>query len=212
MRSTVILAAAVATAALAGSAAAHFHGQQPLANIAFVTLVVSAAVAIALAGAKLRRRFRSATSATCVALAVALAISASAAAATLPKPTWITRADAACRSIDARVAAIPQPKVNPAQPRRPDLPAIASYLHRLEPLLAAEVRQVAALPHPATDAADAEAFVRNAGRSVAALRASAGAAAGGHLLAYRASFARDNRYGSQASAVAKRLGLRVCGQ
>lgn len=214
MRSNAILTAAVVTAGGAGALAAIYHGHKPTADIAFVVFVAAAACAIAVAAAKLVRRVRPSVSGGCLTLTVAaaLALSAAAAASTLPRATWIARADAACRATDARVAAIPQPKVNPAQPRRSDLPVIATYLRRLSPLLESEITRVAALPDPATAAPRAHAFVRNAQASVAALRASAAAAARSDLNAYKASFARDNRYGTQASAAAKGLGLQVCGQ
>jgi lysylphosphatidylglycerol synthetase-like protein (DUF2156 family) len=214
MRTSIILSTALATAAAAGAAAAVYHGHKPLADIAFVVFVGAVAVAVSVAGAKLVRRVRPGVSASCLMLAVfaVLIPAATAAASTLPKGKWVVKADAACRTIDARVAAIPQPKVNPAQPQRSDLPRVAAYLNRLSPLLAAEIARIAALPDPATDAALSHAFIKNARASVAAERASAAAARRSDLSAYKASFARDNHDGTQASTAAKRLGLRVCGQ
>ncbi|HEV2591972.1 MAG TPA: hypothetical protein VGU02_08765 [Gaiellaceae bacterium] len=214
MRTRIILSTALTTAAAAGAGAATYHGHKPLADIAFAVFVVSGAVAVSVAGAKLVRRVRPGTSVFCLVLAVfaVLIPAATAAASTLPKAKWVAKADAACRTIDARVAAIPQPKINPAQPQRSDLPKVAAYLTRLSPLLATEIARIAALPDPATDAALSHAFIRNARASLAAERASAAAAQRSDLSAYKASFVRDNHYGTQASTTAKRLGLRVCGQ
>ncbi len=130
----------------------------------------------------------------------------------LPNRAWIKRADTICARTDEAVRSLRQPQVNPANPPRRDLPAIARYLRRLAPLLAHEVDSIAALPPPAHNAQTARRFIAAASLSVAALRVSAGEAARRDLDRYRRSFLRDNRDGTRASAMAKRFGLTVCGQ
>lgn len=209
MRSNSLLAALAVVACVAAAVAQIFHGHKPLADIAFVLFVVAAVAVIA---AVLYRAVRSGRTAATLTLAVACVFATTASATTLPKASWIAKADATCTKIDARIAAIPQPKVNPANPRRTDLPIVARYLGRLRPLLAHEIATVSALPAPATDAALAHGFVVSAHQSITALGGSAKAAARGDLAAYKQSFLRDNRAGNRASAYAKRLGLRVCGR
>lgn len=210
MRSNSVLAALAVVACVAAAVAKIFHGHKPLADIAFAVFAVAAVTVIA---AVLYRALRSRRTTAKLTLVVACSLAASASATTtLPKASWIAKADATCKRIDARVAAIPQPNVNPASPRQADLPAIARYLSRLHPLLAREIAAVSALPAPSSDATLAHSFVVSAHASVTALGQSAKAAARGDLTAYKQSFLRDNRAGTRASAIAKRLGLNICGR
>jgi hypothetical protein len=209
MRSNSVLVALAVVACIAGAVARIFHGHKPLADIAFVVFAVAA---VALIAAVLYRALRSRRTAATLTVAVACALAGTAWATTIPKATWIAKADATCKKIDARVAAIPQPKVNPANPSRGDLPVVGRYLGRLQPLLAREIAAVSALPTPSTDSALAHGFVVSAHSSVTALAESEKAAAHGDLATYKESFLRDNRAGTRASAIAKRLGLHVCGR
>lgn len=219
MFSNRLLAASAVLAALSGVAAWVFHGHKPFADVAFVALVLFALPFLAGCLVRMLRRRRGAMTATmllCAAAAAALVAGITPAAArsatVITKAAWITRADAICTAAGKRVGAIPEPKVNPANPSRTDLRTIAGYLARLQPVLAREVRDVGMLPAPAADARLAARFILWARKSVAALRTSANAAAAGNLSAYRASFRRDSVYGTAASAAARRFGLRVCGQ
>ncbi len=115
---------------------------------------------------------------------------------------WVKQADAACSTANAKIKALPRPQ---------SLPDTATYSASAARLLHAEVAAVIAVPAAPADVAVVRQLHAALDQLVATADGLAQVAKGGNAAQIEAYVAGHRNASLAANAIARRLGLRVCG-
>lgn len=132
------------------------------------------------------------------------------AASTIPKAQLIRRGDAICEKGNATIGKVKAPNFDPAHATAKQLKSGATFADTLAKTIGSEVRDVAALGTPDSDAATFSKAIADSRAYVASLRGQADAAKAGDVRGFRAAMKDDDA--DQSGTLLARFGFKVCGQ
>lgn len=125
---------------------------------------------------------------------------------------YVKRANAICVAADKRSGALGPFPGDPTKPTVPQLPAVVRYLTEAVDIVAAEVRQLRALPRPEPPNPWFDDGLRNIDKAIAAARLGADRARRGDLVGFKKAAVGVAEYTRLANTEFATAGLTVCAQ